>query len=157
MFEALSHPWWLFVLVGVVSGMVSATFGVGSGIILVPTLVMAFSLPQKSAQGVCLAVMVPMALVGSLRYIRNPDIDVNLALVLVLAIGAVIGAVIGSSIAGWVSGLTLRRLFAIIMIVAAVRLLMPKKVAGKPDATGQPPATAPVDATMPPQTQGHGP
>ena len=126
MFDVLSQPWWTYILVGCIGGIFSATFGVGSGIILIPVLVLAFALPQKSAQGICLAVMVPMALVGAMKYKMNPDIDVSMVIVVLLAIGAVVGALIGASLAAWMSALTLRRLFAIVMIVAAGRLLTTK-------------------------------
>lgn len=128
--------WYLYILVGLACGIFSATFGVGSGIILVPTLVLIFALPQKSAQGVCLAVMVPMALAGAIRYKMNPDIRVDMWIVGLLAVGGVVGAVIGASIAGRVSGLMLRRMFAIIMIIAAVRMLMTPGL--KPKATAPP-------------------
>jgi len=127
--------WYLYILVGLACGIFSATFGVGSGIILVPALVLIFALPQKSAQGICLAAMVPMALAGAIRYKMNPDIRVDMWIVGLLAVGGVVGAVIGASIAGRVSGLMLRRMFAIIMIIAAVRMLMtpgPKPKTGGP-------------------------
>ncbi len=135
------ESWYLYVLLGLGCGIFSATFGVGSGILLVPALVLIFSLPQKSAQGVCLAVMVPMVLVGAIRYKINPHIRVDLALVALLAIGGVVGALIGSWIAGRVPGLLLRRLFAVVMIIAAVRMLMVKKPEQKPaDAPVAPPS-----------------
>jgi uncharacterized membrane protein YfcA len=135
--------WYLYILVGFACGIFSATFGVGSGIILVPTLVLIFALPQKSAQGVCLAVMVPMALAGAIRYKMNPDIRVDMWIVGLLAVGGVVGAVIGAGIAGRVSGLMLRRMFAIIMIIAAVRMLMTPGPKPKTDAPPQARITEP--------------
>jgi uncharacterized membrane protein YfcA len=127
MLDALSQPWWAYIVVGLVCGVFSATFGVGSGIIMVPVLVLAFALPQKSAQGICLAVMVPMALVGALQYKMNPDIQVNTGAVILLAVGGMVGAYVGANLAAWLPAMTLRRLFAIVMIVAAVRLLTTKQ------------------------------
>jgi uncharacterized membrane protein YfcA len=126
MVEALNQPWWAYLLAGCICGIFSATFGVGSGIIMIPLLVLAFGVGQKSAQGVCLAVMVPIALVGAVRYILNPAIDIHLGTVFLLAVGGVAGAVLGSSLANQLSAVTLRRLFALLMIVAAVRLLATK-------------------------------
>lgn len=123
MLDALPHLWWAYVVAGLVSGTFSATFGLGSGTILIPALVLIFSLPQKSAQGVCLAVMVPMALVGAWRYKVDPDIRVDMTLVALLASGAVVGALIGARIASVASGLLLRRLVAIVMILVAIRML----------------------------------
>lgn len=119
--------WWAYIIVGVVCGVFSAVFGVGAGILLIPALVLIFALPQKSAQGVCLAVMVPMALVGAVKYHLNPDIEISLPVVVLLAVGGIVGAYFGATIAGWASGIVLRRLFACIMIVAAIKMLWTTK------------------------------
>jgi len=126
MFETLNQPWWTYLVAGGLCGVFSATFGVGSGILMIPTLVLAFGVGQKSAQGICLAVMVPIALVGALRYRLNPEVDIPWATVLLLTLGGMAGAVLGSGLANRMSALTLRRLFALLMILAAVRLLTSK-------------------------------
>lgn len=128
------EQWWVYVILGLVSGVFSATFGVGSGIIMVPAMVLLLSVPQKSAQGICLAAMVPIALVGAMRYKLNPAIEVDMRLVGVLAAGGVMGALVGASIASVASAPVLRKLFAVVMIVMAVRLLATS--AGGPVAPG---------------------
>ncbi len=127
--QLLSSWWPYYLLAGLLCGIYSATFGVGSGTILVPILVLIFGFAQKSAQGTCLAVMVPMALVAAIRYKLNPNIEVDLQVVAILAIGGVIGAVIGAGIAGWVSGAVLRKMFAVILIVIAIKMLITKPAA----------------------------
>ena len=72
MMGPLFNPWWVFILLGVCAGVLSGALGLGSGTILVPTLVLLFGFMQKSAQGMALAVMVPMALLGAFRYWKNP-------------------------------------------------------------------------------------
>ncbi len=147
----LMEGWYLYILVGLACGVFSATFGVGSGILMIPILVLAFSTQQKSAQGICLAVMVPMALVGAIRYRINPEIDVDMRLVGLLAIGGVVGALIGSWIAGRVPALLLRRMFAIVMIIAAVRMLVVKGPQPKPSdqAPAEQSQTSPSDPGRP--------
>ena len=110
-------------MLGGVAGLVSGTLGVGSGIILVPAFVLLFSMPQKSAQGTALAVMVPMALIGAIRYWVNPAIKVDLRIAGIVAVGAVAGALVGTSIVEWVPGAVLRRVFAVFMIGVAVKML----------------------------------
>ncbi len=134
--------WWAYILVGLVCGIFSATFGVGSGILMIPALVLIFSLPQKSAQGICLAVMVPMALAGAIRYKLNPEIEMNLGIVALLALGAVAGALLGSSIAAWTSAATLRKLIAVIMIVVAIKMLITKPTETKSTKPEQPTQTS---------------
>lgn len=115
--------WWLYILIGLCCGVFGASFGVGGGIILVPVLAILFSFGQKSAQGMSLAVIVPMALMGAWRYYQNPDIDIHLGVVLFLSIGAVAGAFIGVRIASLLPADILRKLFACVLIIAAVKML----------------------------------
>lgn len=134
--------WWLYILIGLCCGIFGASFGVGSGIILVPVLAILFSFPQKSAQGMSLAVMIPLAMMGAWRYYQNLDIDIRLGVVLFLSIGAVVGAFIGAKIAGFLPAYVLRKLFAIFLIVAAMKMLFfsPVKKASPlqiPDSTPQ--------------------
>ena len=126
-------------VLGVVAGIVSAMLGVGSGIVLVPAMVIFFALPQKSAQGIALTVMVPMALVGAARYIFNPQIEVNLKWAALIAAGAVVGALIGSTIAAKVPGPILKKVFAIFLLIAAARMLWPAR--SKPASPPESPAT----------------
>ena len=81
-----------------------------------------------------MAVMVPMALVGAVRYHANPAITLDLRIAAMLACGAVVGAYVGAGIAAWASGAVLRRLFAIILAVVAVQLFR-----YKPPSTNVPP------------------
>jgi uncharacterized membrane protein YfcA len=121
------------VVLGVAAGILSAMLGVGSGILLVPALVLLMGLPQKTAQGTALAVMVPMALVGASRYMANPQIDISIARVALLSAGAVVGALIGAFIATRVPGIVLRRIFATFLLVVAVRMMWsarPAKTSG---------------------------
>lgn len=133
--EIVGSLWWAYLLLGLISGIFSATFGIGAGIVMVPALALIFNFPQKSAQGIALAVMVPMALVGAARYKLNPQIEINLLLAGILSVGGVLGAVIGSSIAAHASGLTLRRMFGLVLIIVAARMLLAKS-----DAEQRPPS-----------------
>ena len=136
---SVGQLWWAYLGIGLAGGVFSATFGVGSGVILIPALVLFCHFEQKSAQGVCLAVMVPMALVGAIRYGANPAIKLDLRVAAVLALGAMVGAYIGADFASRASGVLLRRLFAVILVVVAVQLLRYKPAS---PATPAPPAVA---------------
>ena len=120
----VSEHGWALIALGLAAGLLSAMLGVGSGILLVPVLVLAIGLPQKSAQGTALAVMVPMALVGAARYIANPAIDISLVRVVLLAAGAIAGAFIGAAIAARVPGIVLRRIFAGFLLIVSVRMML---------------------------------
>ncbi|MGH2959713.1 MAG: sulfite exporter TauE/SafE family protein [Solirubrobacterales bacterium] len=55
------------ILVGFLAGTVSGLFGVGGGVIFVPSLVFLFGMTQAEANATSLLAIVPVALVGSYR------------------------------------------------------------------------------------------
>lgn len=126
MIGQLSSTWRIFVLLGIYAGTLSGLLGLGSGIILIPTLVLLCGFAQKSAQGTALAVMVPMVLVGTLRYWKNPEIETNAAVIGLIILGALVGALVGTELAARLPGPILRKLFAVVLIIVAVKCSCPQ-------------------------------
>ncbi|MGB2806369.1 MAG: sulfite exporter TauE/SafE family protein [Sedimentisphaerales bacterium] len=124
MIGQLSNPWWIFVLLGICAGTLSGLLGLGSGIILVPVLVLLCGFEQKSAQGMALAVMVPMALVGALRYWKNPEIDMNAAVIGLIILGALAGALAGTELVDRLPGHILQKVFAVVLLIVAVKMFV---------------------------------
>lgn len=129
MIGQLSNPWWVFIVLGIFAGVLSGALGLGSGIILVPTLVLLCGFGQKSAQGMALAVMVPMALVGALLYWKNPEIEINTVIVGLIICGALAGAMAGTELASRLPSHILKKVFAAVLIIVAVKMFM---TSGKP-------------------------
>ena len=128
----------LYILLGLVAGVVSVSLGVGAGLVMVPALALLFAVPWKSAQGIALAVMVPMALIGALRYIHNPEIRVDMTVVGWVALGAVVGALFGFYIPSALPVIWLKRIFAVFLIIVAANILWRSRSASPPAA---PPTT----------------
>ena len=124
MIGQLSNPWWIFVLLGICAGTLSGLLGLGSGIILVPVLVLLCGFEQKSAQGMALAVMVPMALVGALRYWKNPEIDMNAAVIGLIILVALAGALAGTELVDRLPGHILQKVFAVVLLIVAVKMFV---------------------------------
>jgi uncharacterized membrane protein YfcA len=122
MIAQLSNPWWAFVLLGICAGVLGGALGLGSGTILVPALVLLYGFGQKSAQGMALAIMVPMALIGALQYWRNPEIELNAAVIGLAICGAVFGALAGAELAARLPSNILRKTFAVVLVIVAVRM-----------------------------------
>jgi uncharacterized membrane protein YfcA len=110
-----------FAVLGVVVGVFSSLFGVGGGIIMVPVLVLLFSFTQHMAQGVSLAVMFPTTLVAAASYWRQGNVNVWVALA--LCVGSIPAARFGTELAHRLPQATLRSLFALFMVAAAVRIM----------------------------------
>lgn len=122
--EDILNLWWGLILLGVCGGILGGSLGLGSGTLFIPVLILIFALPQQSAQGTALCVMVPMALIGALRYWHDPDIEVDLKVVGLLIAGALVGVLIGCEIAGRVNGALLRKIFAVYIIVVGAKILL---------------------------------
>ncbi len=113
-------------LVGLCAGVLSGLFGIGGGIVIVPALVMIFGLAQQTAQGTTLALLsIPVSLVAALNYTKAGLIDWKIAVI--LAVGFVIGGYFGSKIAVNIDATVMKKMFAILMIVLAVKMLLEKK------------------------------
>jgi uncharacterized membrane protein YfcA len=122
MISQLPNYWWVFIILGVCAGIISGLLGLGSGSVVVPVLVLLFAFDQKAAQGTALAVMVPMALLGAIRYWRNPEIEVSGLVVLLIVMGALVGVLVGTELAGRLPSHILRKVFAIFLAIVAVKM-----------------------------------
>jgi uncharacterized membrane protein YfcA len=120
MIGQLSNYWWVFILLGIFAGVISGTLGLGSGTVIVPVLVLLCDFGQKSAQGTALAAMVPMALVGALLYWKNPDIEIDTLVIGLITFGALAGTLAGAELASRLPSHTLRKVFAIFLVIVAI-------------------------------------
>ena len=110
-----------YLAIGLVAGTVASSLGVGGGVVFVPALVIFFSFDQHVAQGTSLAVIVPTAIVGAWVHARAGRVEWPYAVP--LGIAGVAGGVIGGGIALALDDALLRRLFAAMLVITAVRML----------------------------------
>ncbi|TMM08822.1 MAG: sulfite exporter TauE/SafE family protein [Actinobacteria bacterium] len=107
----------LAVLLGVFAGVLSGLFGVGGGVLFVPTLTW-LGLTQLHAEATSLLAVIPTVAVGVWR--QQGNVRVRDALVIGIAsVGAAIG---GAQVAEGVPEETLRKLFASLLIVVAAQI-----------------------------------
>ena len=110
----------VYVLGGIAMGLLSALFGVGGGIILIPIIVTVFNFPQQLAAGTSLAVMAPIALLGAWRQSRTGATDWFAGVR--FGASAIPGSVLGALIAVSISGSVLRSLFAVMIALVGLRM-----------------------------------
>ena len=106
-------------LLGFAAGVLAGFFGVGGGILFVPTLV-GLGLSQLDAQATSLLAILPTVAAGAWRQQRYGNVRWRSALVLGLA--SIAGVAAGVQIATWVSEDTLRKLFALLLLGVAAQL-----------------------------------
>ncbi|MFM9911505.1 MAG: TSUP family transporter [Chitinophagaceae bacterium] len=117
----------LIIVIGLAAGILSGLVGVGGGIIMVPALVLFLHYNQHQAQGTSLAVLcLPVVILGFLKYYQECEkmgTPINLKVVGLLAIGFVVGAFVGGSLAIKIDKETLKKIFAIILLYTAIKML----------------------------------
>ena len=109
----------LAVVLGLAAGVLSGLFGVGGGILFVPTLTW-LGLTQLHAEATSLLAIIPTVMVGVWRQQRYGNVRWRGALVIGLAsVGAAVG---GARLAQSVPEATLRKLFAVLLIATAAQI-----------------------------------
>lgn len=113
------------ILIGILAGVLSGLVGVGGGIIMVPLLVMFFGFNQHQAQGTSLAVLaVPVTAVAVFNYYKEGQINIKYAAI--IAIFFVVGSIFGSKFALTLDQKMLKKIFAVVLLVIAGKMLMDK-------------------------------
>ena len=112
---------WIASLGGLVAGTFNGLLGAGGGMIIVPVLGKTGLKPQKAhATSVC--VILPICIVSSILYLTSGRVQISDAAPYLLW-GAV-GSVIGSILLTKINDVWLKRIFGILMIWAAFRMLI---------------------------------
>ncbi len=109
-------------LVGLAAGALSATLGIGGGVVFVPALAVIASFDQQLAQGTSLAVIVPTTIIGAWVHARAGRVDWPAALR--VGAGGIVGGLLGAQVALGINEGLLRRMFAVFLVVVAVRMLL---------------------------------
>ncbi len=109
------------VAIGLLIGVFSGLFGLGGGVILVPLLVLLFSVEQRRAQATSLVVVAIAAVSGAVSY--SVGASVVWEAVPFLIVGGLVGVWVGSILVLKVAVRWLQIALAVLMVVAAVRLV----------------------------------
>jgi uncharacterized protein len=108
----------LALLLGLAAGVLAGLFGVGGGILFVPTLV-ALGLGQIEAQATSLLAILPTVIAGAWNQRRYGNLRVRSAAL--VGVSSVVGVELGARIATALPESTLRRLFAVLLLGVAVQ------------------------------------
>ncbi|MFY9464417.1 MAG: sulfite exporter TauE/SafE family protein [Sediminibacterium sp.] len=112
----------LLVVVGLVAGFLSGLIGIGGGVIIVPALVLFLGFTQKEAQGTSLGILLlPVGILAVIQYYKQGYMNVNY--VLIVAAAFVLGGFLGSKLALGLSDAKMKKIFAIIMMLIAIKML----------------------------------
>jgi uncharacterized membrane protein YfcA len=111
----------LLVAGGGIAGTIGALLGLGGGVFLVPFLSLVFDLPMHQAVATSILAVIATSSAGAAMNVERRV--VNLRLGMVLEISTVIGAILGGITANMLSGQTLSRVFASLLIIVAFLMI----------------------------------
>jgi uncharacterized membrane protein YfcA len=110
----------LVIAIGASGGVLAGLFGVGGGIIFVPTLALVLGLTQLHAEASSLLAILPAAIAGTWRQRRYGNVDVRAAAVIGAA--SIIGVQAGVIVAESLADSTLRRLFGVLLLITSAQI-----------------------------------
>lgn len=112
----------IYIVLGLLAGVLSGLIGIGGGIIIVPALVLLLGLSQHQAQGTTLALMVPpIGILAAWTYYKHGYVDLQMAAF--ICIGFFFGGLIGAKIATTLSSVALERVFGVALLLIAFKML----------------------------------
>ncbi len=108
---------------GLVAGFIGSLFGIGGGLIMVPCFIYILKLPYPAAVATSLVVIIGVSLSSSINNLKSTDSLIDFPIAIACLIGAIISAWIGAHYLKIVPPQYLQKGFAILMIIAGIRIL----------------------------------
>ncbi len=119
------YEWIILLTIGLIAGILGGMMGVGGGIIVIPSLMFFLGLSQKEANATSLAFMLaPTGLLGFINYYKAGYVNIKYAAI--LAVAFFVGAYFGSNWAIKMPVETLKKVFAVFLIVTGLKLFFGK-------------------------------
>ncbi|MBE5743108.1 MAG: sulfite exporter TauE/SafE family protein [Clostridiales bacterium] len=111
-------------LSGTVVGAVNGFFGGGGGMIILPLFTMLLGFRQKTAHATAIAVILPISIISAVIYIIGSGFEIFNLNTLYVAIGVLLGGIAGALILKKIDNAWLVKIFAVVMLVAGVKMMV---------------------------------
>jgi len=114
------------IIIGLLAGILSGFMGVGGGVVMIPLMILFLGFNQHEAQGMSLAVLaVPVTFLAAYTY-HSSGHPINWKFALIIAVFFVVGGYLGSKVAISINQNVLKKIFAIVLVIAAVKMFFGK-------------------------------
>ncbi len=115
----------ILIIIGLTAGFLGGMVGLGGGIILIPALVVFLAMDQRMAQGTSIAIMLPpIGLFAVYNYYKAGYVNIKYALV--IAVVFMLGGYLGSKLALNIPVSTLKKIFALLLVLIAAKMVFTK-------------------------------
>ena len=115
----------ILIVIGILAGLLSGVVGVGGGLIIIPLLIILLGLSQHQAQGTSLAVMLPpIGILAAINYHKEGFVKWEYAII--IAVTFIIGGYFGSKYAVTLRPEIVKRVFGIVMLIGALKMIFSK-------------------------------
>ena len=109
-------------LIGLAGGLLGGLLGLGGAIIMIPAMVLFLGYSQQMAQGTALMMMVlPVGALAAFQYYENGYVEIKASLIMAIFFFA--GGYFGAKFATHIPQEFLKKLFAVLLIVIAAKML----------------------------------
>jgi uncharacterized membrane protein YfcA len=118
----MNGPW--LILIGLAAGVFAGLFGIGGGIIIVPSLILLAGFPLVKATGTSLAaILLPVGILGVIAYSRAKVIDIRASAL--IAAGLLTSVVAGAWLANTLPVDVMRKFFAVFCLYVGWNFIDP--------------------------------
>ena len=115
----------VFLILGILSGILSGLIGIGGGVFIIPALIYLFGFSQHQAQGTTLAVLLPpISLLSVIVYYKHGN--VNLLAAAFICIGFFLGGYYGANFANALHPYVLKKIFGAILLALSLQMILTK-------------------------------
>lgn len=109
------------IAIGLIMGLCNGLFGSGGGTILVPGMVFLLGLEDHKAHATAIMIILPLTILSTIIYYGNSYIDWPTTFKVVS--GGMAGSLVGALLFNKIPAGTLRKVFGVFMIIAAIRMV----------------------------------
>lgn len=107
---------------GLFVGAINGFFGGGGGMVVVPILIFVLKLVEKKAHATAIFIILPITIASAIIYLIKQKLEIML--LVYVGIGFIAGGVLGSLLLKKINNKVLRIIFAVVMIVAGIKMII---------------------------------
>lgn len=107
--------------IGVLTGVLSGLLGIGGGLVMIPAMIFLLGLAQKLAQGISLAVIIPVSISGGLIHYKHGNLRADVGAW--VAVGGALGSITGARWAIGMDPMVLRAIFGLLILAFGIAMV----------------------------------